>query len=335
MQKQNTAVIKVIGVGGGGVNALNRMIESGLTGVEFIAINTDAQQLLASNADIKIDIGRELTRGLGAGADPEIGHEAAQQSRNEIKEAIAGADMVFITAGEGGGTGTGAAPVVAEVCMDEGVLTVAIVTQPFSFEGYRRIKQAKEGIAALREKVDTIVVIPNDKLSSVLEENISIIDAFKKADTMLLDGVSGITDLITNTGIINTDFADIRSVLLKAGTALISTGVSSGENRAVNAANLAINSPFLDSSINGAKSVVVNITGPTNTSLSEVTAAMNVIHGIAHKESNIIHGLIINENGSDEIRITVIAAGFDNIQQDQKSYNGNKSQNDLRDLFKK
>lgn len=335
MQKQNTAVIKVIGVGGGGVNALNRMIESGLTGVEFIAINTDAQQLLASNADIKIDIGRELTRGLGAGADPEIGHEAAQQSRNEIKEAIAGADMVFITAGEGGGTGTGAAPVVAEVCMDEGVLTIAIVTQPFSFEGYRRIKQAKEGIAALREKVDTIVVIPNDKLSSVLEENISIIDAFKKADIMLLDGVSGITDLITNTGIINTDFADIRSVLLKAGTALISTGVSSGENRAVNAANLAINSPFLDSSINGAKSVVVNITGPTNTSLSEVTAAMNVIHDIAHKESNIIHGLIINENGSDEIRITVIAAGFDDIQQDQKSYNNNKSQNDLRDLFKK
>jgi len=334
MQKQNTAVIKVIGVGGGGVNALNRMIESGLTGVEFIAINTDAQQLLSSNANIKIDIGRELTRGLGAGADPDIGYEAAQQSRDEIKEAIAGADMVFITAGEGGGTGTGAAPVVAEICKDEGALTVAIVTQPFSFEGYRRIKQAKEGIIALREKVDTIVIIPNDKLSSVLEENISIIDAFKKADTMLLDGVSGITDLITNTGIINTDFADIRSVLLKAGTALISTGISSGENRAVNAANLAINSPLLDVSIKGAKSIVVNITGPANTSLSEVTAAMNVVHGIAHQESNIIHGLIINENGVDEIKITIIAAGFDDVQQDQKS-NNNNNQNDFRDLFKK
>jgi cell division protein FtsZ len=334
MQKQNTAVIKVIGVGGGGVNALNRMIESGLTGVEFIAINTDAQQLLSSNANIKIDIGRELTRGLGAGADPDIGYEAAQQSRDEIKEAIAGADMVFITAGEGGGTGTGAAPVVAEICKDEGALTVAIVTQPFSFEGYRRIKQAKEGIIALREKVDTIVIIPNDKLSSVLEENISIIDAFKKADTMLLDGVSGITDLITNTGIINTDFADIRSVLLKAGTALISTGISSGENRAVNAANLAINSPLLDVSIKGAKSIVVNITGPANTSLSEVTAAMNVVHGIAHQESNIIHGLIISENGVDEIKITIIAAGFDDVQQDQKS-NNNNNQNDFRDLFKK
>jgi len=335
MQKQNTAVIKVIGVGGGGVNALNRMIESGLTGVEFIAINTDAQQLLSSNANIKIDIGRELTRGLGAGADPDIGYEAAQQSRDEIKEAIAGADMVFITAGEGGGTGTGAAPVVAEICKDEGALTVAIVTQPFSFEGYRRIKQAKEGIIALREKVDTIVIIPNDKLSSVLEENISIIDAFKKADTMLLDGVSGITDLITNTGIINTDFADIRSVLLKAGTALISTGISSGENRAVNAANLAINSPLLDVSIKGAKSIVVNITGPANTSLSEVTAAMNVVHGIAHQESNIIHGLIINENGVDEIKITIIAAGFDDVQEDQKYNNSSSNQNDFRDLFKK
>ena len=335
MSKDNITNIKIVGVGGGGVNALNRMKDSGLTGVEFVAINTDAQQLVSSNADLKIDIGRELTRGLGAGADPDIGREAAEQSQDEIREAIHGADMVFITVGEGGGTGTGAAPVVARIAKDEGALTVAIVTKPFSFEGYRRIKQAEEGIVALKQEIDTIVVIPNDKLSIALSADITMLDAFRKADEMLLNGVSGITELITKTGVINTDFADIKSILKNAGTALISTGIRGGADRTTEAMTAAINSPLLDFSINGAKGVIVNITGPSTVSLSEVTNAMNVIHGISHKESSIIYGLIINESDSDEVKVTIIASGFELKENNSKQSSLDMKNNSLKNLFDK
>ena len=311
-QPQNyLAVIKVIGVGGGGVNAINRMIESGMRGVEFIAINTDAQQLLLSDANMKIDIGRELTRGLGAGADPEVGRQAAEQHRAEIQEMIAGADMVFITAGEGGGTGTGAAPIVAEIAKSEGALTVAIVTRPFAFEGRRRAVQADAGIAALKEKVDTLVVIPNERLLSISTEKTTLLEAFKRADDVLYQGVSGITGLITTPGLINTDFADVKAVLANAGTALMGTGSATGENRATVAANAAINSPMLEASLEGARGVIVNITGPSNVGLFEVTNAMEILRSVAHQDANIIHGLVIDDEINDEVRVTVVAAGFD------------------------
>jgi len=305
------AVIKVVGVGGGGVNAVNRMIDAGLRGVEFIAINTDAQALLLSDATVKIDIGRDLTRGLGAGADPEVGREAAEQHRDEIQEVVAGADMVFVTAGEGGGTGTGAAPVVAEIAKAEGALTVAIVTRPFGFEGRRRAVQADAGIAKLKEKVDTLVVIPNERLLSISTEKTTLLDAFKKADEVLLQGVSGITGLITTPGLINTDFADVRTVLANAGTALMGTGSASGDNRAVVAANAAINSPMLEASIEGARGILVNITGPSNIGLFEVNAAMEIVRAVAHQDANVIHGMVIDDDTNDEVRVTVVAAGFD------------------------
>ena len=311
-QPQNyLAVIKVVGVGGGGVNAVNRMIDAGLRGVEFIAINTDAQALLLSDATVKIDIGRDLTRGLGAGADPEVGREAAEQHRDEIQEVVAGADMVFVTAGEGGGTGTGAAPVVAEIAKAEGALTVAIVTRPFGFEGRRRAVQADAGIAKLKEKVDTLVVIPNERLLSISTEKTTLLDAFKKADEVLLQGVSGITGLITTPGLINTDFADVRTVLSNAGTALMGTGSASGDNRAVVAANAAINSPMLEASIEGARGILVNITGPANIGLFEVNAAMEIVRAVAHQDANVIHGMVIDDDTNDEVRVTVVAAGFD------------------------
>jgi len=311
-QPQNyLAVIKVIGVGGGGVNAINRMIESGMRGVEFVAINTDAQQLLLSDATMKIDIGRELTRGLGAGADPEVGRQAAEQHRAEIQEVIAGSDMVFITAGEGGGTGTGAAPIVAEIAKSEGALTVAIVTRPFAFEGRRRAVQADAGIAALKEKVDTLVVIPNERLLTISTEKTTLLEAFKRADDVLYQGVSGITGLITTPGLINTDFADVKAVLANAGTALMGTGSATGENRATVAANAAINSPMLEASLEGARGVIVNITGPSNVGLFEVTNAMEILRSVAHQDANIIHGLVIDDEINDEVRVTVVAAGFD------------------------
>ena len=311
-QPQNyLAVIKVIGVGGGGVNAINRMMDSGMRGVEFIAINTDAQQLLLSDANIKIDIGRELTRGLGAGADPEVGRQAAEQHRDEIQEVVAGADMVFITAGEGGGTGTGAAPIVAEIARAEGALTVAIVTRPFAFEGRRRAVQADAGILALKDKVDTLVVIPNERLLTLSTEKTSLLEAFKKADDVLLQGVAGITGLIMTPGLINTDFADVKTVLANAGTALMGTGAATGENRAIIAANAAINSPLLEASLEGARGLIVNITGPSNVGLFEVTNAMEILRGVAHQDANIIHGLVIDDDINDEVRITVVAAGFD------------------------
>jgi cell division protein FtsZ len=311
-QPQNyLAVIKVIGVGGGGVNAVNNMIASGMRGVQFVAINTDAQQLLMSDADTKIDIGRELTRGLGAGADPEVGRQAAEQHRAEIQEIIAGADMVFITAGEGGGTGTGAAPIVAEIAKSEGALTVAVVTRPFAFEGRRRAVQADAGIAALKEKVDTLVVIPNERLLTISTEKTTLLEAFKRADDVLYQGVSGITGLITTPGLINTDFADVKAVLANAGTALMGTGSATGENRATVAANAAINSPMLESSLEGARGVIVNITGPSNVGLFEVTNAMEILRSVAHQDANIIHGLVIDDDINDEVRVTVVAAGFD------------------------
>jgi len=311
-QPQNyLAVIKVIGVGGGGVNAINRMMESGMRGVEFVAINTDAQALLLSDASVKVDIGRELTRGLGAGSNPEIGREAAEQHRDEIQEVVAGADMVFITAGEGGGTGTGAAPVIAEIAKAEGALTVAVVTRPFAFEGRRRSVQADAGITALKDKVDTLVVIPNERLIAISTDKTSILDAFKKADEVLVQGVAGITGLITTPGLINTDFADVKTVLANAGTALMGTGAASGDNRSVLAANAAINSPLLEASLEGARGIVVNITGPSNIGLFEVTNAMEIVRGVAHQDANIIHGLVIDDDVDDEVRVTVVAAGFE------------------------
>jgi cell division protein FtsZ len=308
------AVIKVIGVGGAGVNAVNRMIDAGLKGVEFMAINTDAQALLMSDADFKIDIGREVTRGLGAGSDPEIGREAAEASRDEIQELVGGADMVFITAGEGGGTGTGAAPVIAEIARNEGALTVGIVTRPFAFEGRRRALQAEAGINKLKEKVDTLIVIPNERLLSIATDKTSLLDAFKKADEVLLQGVSGITNLITTPGLINTDFADVRMVLKNAGTALMGIGRGSGDNRAISAANAAINSPLLESSIEGARGILLNITGPSDMGLFELNAAAEIVHGVAHQDANIIFGTAIDDELDDEVRVTVIAAGFDRTE---------------------
>jgi cell division protein FtsZ len=309
------AVIKVVGVGGGGVNAVNRMIDAGLKGVEFIAINTDAQALLMSDADVKLDIGRDLTRGLGAGSDPEIGRQAAEAHRDELEEALKGSDMVFITAGKGGGTGTGAAPVVAEVAKSLGALTIGVVTRPFSFEGRRRSVQAEAGIQKLKEKVDTIIVIPNDRLLSVSNDKTSVLNAFKMADEVLLQGVQGITDLITTPGLINTDFADVKMIMSNAGTALMGIGYASGEGRAPNAARAAISSPLLESSIEGARGVLLNISGGSDLGLFEVNEAAEIIHGVAHPDANIIFGAVIDDAMGDEVRVTVIAAGFDRFDE--------------------
>ena len=305
------AVIKVVGIGGGGVNAVNRMIDAGLNGVEFVAINTDAQALLMSDADVKLDIGRELTRGLGAGSDPEIGRQAAEDHSAEIAAALEGADMVFITAGKGGGTGTGAAPVVAEIARNLGALTIGVVTRPFTFEGRRRTVQAEQGIQRLKEKVDTQIVIPNDRLLTVSDDKTSMLNAFKMADEILLQGVQGITDLITTPGLINTDFADIKTVMSGAGSALMGIGYASGEGRALAAARGAISSPMLEASIEGARGIVLNISGGSDLGLLEVNEAAEVIHGVAHPDANIIFGAIIDDEMGDEIRVTVIAAGFD------------------------
>jgi cell division protein FtsZ len=305
------AVIKVVGVGGGGVNAVNRMIDAGLRGVEFLAVNTDAQALLMSDADVKLDIGRELTRGLGAGSDPDVGAAAAEAHRDDIEEALAGADMVFITAGEGGGTGTGAAPVLAEIARSIGALTIAVVTRPFGFEGRRRAVQAESGITRLKEKVDTQIVIPNDRLLNISDEKTSVLDAFRMADEVLLQGVQGITDLITTPGLINTDFADVKMVMSDAGSALMGIGTSSGEERAVSAARKAISSPLLEASIEGARGILLTITGGNELGLFEVNEAAEIIQSVAHPDANIIFGAVIDDQMGDSVRVTVIAAGFD------------------------
>jgi cell division protein FtsZ len=305
------AVIKVVGVGGGGGNAVNRMIEAGLKGVEFIAINTDAQALLMSDADIRLDIGRQLTRGLGAGSNPDIGRSAAQEHKDEIQEALTGADMVFITAGEGGGTGTGGAPVVAEIARGIGALTIGVVTRPFGFEGKRRATQADEGIARLREHVDTLIVIPNDRLLTIANEKTSMIAAFRMADDILLSGVKGITDLITTPGVINTDFADVRAIMASAGTAIMGIGIASGENRATTAARNAITSPLFETSIDGAQGILLNVAGGTDLGIFELNEAANIIQNAASSDALIIVGSVIDESMEDEVKVTVIAAGFD------------------------
>ncbi len=305
------AVIKVVGIGGGGVNAVNRMIEVGLKGVEFIAINTDAQALLMSDADVKLDVGRELTRGLGAGADPEVGRKAAEDHQEEIEEVLRGADMVFVTAGEGGGTGTGGAPVVARIARSLGALTVGVVTRPFTFEGRRRSVQAEQGIENLREEVDTLIVIPNDRLLQMSDRNVSAIAAFHSADQVLHSGVQGITDLITTPGLINLDFADVKSVMQGAGSALMGIGSARGEDRAVQAAELAISSPLLEASIDGAHGVLLSIQGGSDLGLFEVHEAARLVQEAAHPEANIIFGTVIDDALGDEVRVTVIAAGFD------------------------
>jgi cell division protein FtsZ len=305
------AVIKVVGIGGGGVNAVNRMIEVGLKGVEFIAINTDAQALLMSDADVKLDVGRDLTRGLGAGANPEVGRKASEDHAEEIEEVLKGADMVFVTAGEGGGTGTGGAPVVARIARSLGALTIGVVTRPFMFEGKRRAAQADAGIEALREEVDTLIVIPNDRLLSISDRQVSVLDAFKSADQVLLSGVQGITDLITTPGLINLDFADVKSVMSNAGSALMGIGSARGEDRAVAAAEMAISSPLLEASIDGAHGVLLSVSGGSDLGLFEINEAANLVAQAAHDDANIIFGAVIDDALGDEVRVTVIAAGFD------------------------
>jgi cell division protein FtsZ len=305
------AVIKVVGIGGGGVNAVNRMIDEGLKGVEFIAINTDAQALLMSDADVKLDVGRELTRGLGAGANPDIGSKAAEDHREEIEEVLKGADMVFVTAGEGGGTGTGGAPVVANVARSLGALTIGVVTRPFGFEGKRRAAQADLGIERLREEVDTLIVIPNDRLLSISDRHVSVLDAFKAADQVLLSGVQGITDLITTPGLINLDFADVKSVMSGAGSALMGIGSARGDDRSVAAAEMAISSPLLEASIDGAHGVLLSIQGGSDLGLFEINEAAQLVANSAAPDANIIFGAVIDDALGDEVRVTVIAAGFD------------------------
>ena len=305
------AVIKVVGVGGAGVNAVNRMIDAGLRGVEFIAVNTDAQALLMSEADIKLDIGRQLTRGLGAGSDPEVGRAAAEEHLEEIEEVLKGADMVFITAGKGGGTGTGAAPVIAEIARRLGALTIGVVTRPFAFEGRRRSVQAEQGIQRLKEAVDTLIIIPNERLLSLADAKTSMVDAFKMADEVLLQGVQGITDLINVPGLINTDFADVKMVMSNAGTAIMGIGTASGEGRGVNAAKHAITSPLLEASIEGARGILLNIAGGPDLGLFEVNEAAEAIHAVAHPDANIIFGSVIDDALGETVRVTVIAAGFD------------------------
>ncbi len=305
------AVIKVVGIGGGGVNAVNRMIEQGLKGVEFIAINTDAQALLMSDADVKLDVGRDSTRGLGAGADPEVGRRAAEDAKDEIEELLRGADMVFVTAGEGGGTGTGGAPVVASIARKLGALTVGVVTRPFSFEGKRRSNQAENGIAALRESCDTLIVIPNDRLLQMGDAAVSLMDAFRSADEVLLNGVQGITDLITTPGLINVDFADVKGIMSGAGTALMGIGSARGDGRSLKAAEIAINSPLLEASMEGAQGVLMSIAGGSDLGLFEINEAASLVQDAAHPDANIIFGTVIDDSLGDEVRVTVIAAGFD------------------------
>ncbi|WP_068922702.1 cell division protein FtsZ [Planobispora rosea] len=313
------AVIKVVGIGGGGVNAVNRMIEEGLKGVEFIAINTDAQALLMSDADVKLDVGRELTRGLGAGANPEVGRKAAEDHREEIEEVIKGADMVFVTAGEGGGTGTGGAPVVANIARSLGALTIGVVTRPFSFEGRRRAMQAEAGIETLRAEVDTLIVIPNDRLLSISDRQVSVLDAFKAADQVLLSGVQGITDLITTPGLINLDFADVKSVMSDAGSALMGIGHARGDDRSVAAAEMAVSSPLLEASIDGAHGVLLSIAGGSDLGLFEINEAAQLVSNAAAPDANIIFGTVIDDALGDEVRVTVIAAGFDEVPTNTKA----------------
>ncbi len=305
------AVIKVVGIGGGGVNAINRMIEQGLKGVEFVGINTDAQALLMSDADVKLDIGRDSTRGLGAGADPEVGRKAAEDHREEIEEVLRGADMVFVTAGEGGGTGTGGAPIVAQIARQLGALTIGVVTRPFSFEGKRRMSQADIGVEQLRSEVDTLIVIPNDRLLELADEGISVIDAFRHADSVLLQGVSGITDLITTPGLINLDYADVRSVMKDAGSALMGIGSARGPDRAIEAARQAISSPLLEASIEGARGVLMSIAGGSDLGLFEINEAARMVQGAVHPDALIIFGAVIDDTQGDQVKVTVIAAGFD------------------------
>jgi cell division protein FtsZ len=316
------AVIKVVGIGGGGCNAINRMIDAGLKGVEFVAINTDAQALLMSDADVKLDVGRQLTRGLGAGSDPDVGRQACEEHREEIEEVLKGADMVFITAGKGGGTGTGGAPVVAEVAKQIGALTIGVVTRPFSFEGRRRSVQAESGIQRLKEKVDTLIIIPNDRLLQVSDQKTTMLNAFKMADEVLLQGVQGITDLITTPGLINTDFADVKMIMTNAGSALMGIGYASGEGRAVTAARAAISSPLLEASIEGARGILLNVSGPSDLGLFEVNEAAEIISQAAHPDANIIFGAVIDDALGDEVRITVIAAGFDRYEGERRSDTG-------------
>ncbi|HVX44625.1 MAG TPA: cell division protein FtsZ [Mycobacteriales bacterium] len=305
------AIIKVVGIGGGGVNAVNRMIEVGLKGVEFIAINTDAQALLMSDADVKLDVGRELTRGLGAGANPEVGRQAAEDHREEIEEVLKGADMVFVTAGEGGGTGTGGAPVVANIARKLGALTIGVVTRPFTFEGKRRKTSADDGIESLRNECDTLIVIPNDRLLQISDANVSVMDAFKSADQVLLSGVQGITDLITTPGLINLDFADVKSVMSGAGSALMGIGSARGDNRAVTAAEMAVASPLLEASMDGAHGVLLSVSGGSDLGLFEINESASLVADAAHPDANIIFGAVIDDALGDEVRVTVIAAGFD------------------------
>ena len=305
------AVIKVVGIGGGGVNAVNRMIELGLRGVEFIAINTDAQALLMSDADVKLDVGRELTRGLGAGADPEVGRRAAEDHAEEIEEALAGADMVFVTAGEGGGTGTGGAPVVARIAKSIGALTIGVVTKPFGFEGKRRMSQAEDGVAILKNEVDTLIVVPNDRLLEISDRGISMLEAFSTADQVLLAGVQGITDLITTPGLINLDFADVKSVMQGAGSALMGIGSARGADRAIKAARARSRVALLEASIEGAHGVLLSIQGGSNLGIFEINDAAKLVQDAVHPEANIIFGAVIDDTLGDEVRVTVIAAGFD------------------------
>jgi cell division protein FtsZ len=304
------AVIKVVGVGGGGTNAVNRMVDAGLSGVEFIAVNTDAQALMVCDADVKIHIGSAATRGLGAGADPAVGLAAAQESRDELKEALKGADMIFVTAGEGGGTGTGAAPVVAELGREIGALTVGVVTKPFGFEGRKRSQQAEQGIESLRDKLETLIVIENDRLLQVVEKQTSVVDAFRMADDVLRQGVQGITDLITVPGLVNLDFADVRTIMREAGSALMGIGSASGDNRAAEAARSAVSSPLLESSIEGATGILLNITGGPDIGLFEVNEAAEVVTSAADVNANVIFGAVIDDAMGEEIRVTVIATGF-------------------------
>lgn len=305
------AVIKVIGVGGGGVNAVNRMIDAGIRGVEFIAINTDAQALLMSDADVKLDIGRDSTRGLGAGADPEVGRESAEEHRDEIEDALMGSDMVFITAGEGGGTGTGGAPIVAEVARGIGALTVGVVTRPFGFEGRRRSVQAEQGIQALKDAVDTLIIIPNERLLEIADERTGVLEAFGMADLVLSSGVRGITDLITTPGLINVDFADVKTVMTDAGSAVMGIGSSTGENRASQAADKAISSPLLETSMEGARGVLLSIAGPEDMTLHEISTAATIISEHCDSDANIIFGAVVDDAVGTEMKVTVIAAGFD------------------------
>jgi len=314
------AVIKVVGVGGGGVNAINRMIEAGVAGVEFIAINTDAQALLMSDADVKLDVGRESTHGLGAGANPEVGRIAAEEHREDIEDALNGADMVFITAGEGGGTGTGAAPIVAEAARSLGALTVGVVTRPFGFEGRRRSVQAEQGIQALKQAVDTLIIIPNERLLEIADETTPVNEAFRMADHVLTDGVRGITGLITTPGLINVDFADVKSVMAEAGSAVMGIGSSTGDSRAQQAAEKAINSPLLESSMEGARGVLLSIAGPAEMTLHEVNTAASIVAEHSDADANIIFGAVVDDTLGDELRVTVIAAGFDRDRHGNAGY---------------